>query len=284
MNFSNNIKNAARYALPKPIRLLDNTTLIEWVGMAGLEKNDSEGKLRAMHAGVRRIKPHIIVANMGFHWLQFCAFSMQCPANVATVERVVYYEAQWLQSVIRTAQEVNASLVLFKTTNYVNVSSRTGSWGPGAWAKWDRLLQSFRPQEISACVKYVYELLANSNSSSSVHMEEEASSSSSSTRRSNLTDAQIKEYCMYSQYTEVGSKYLNRRVHAFVEDYNNNTRQTTSSLAVGIFNDHDLEINALTTDGIHHPFVALLRLRLLVNTIQSCDECIHIPKNTTANY
>lgn len=166
-----------------------------------------------------------------------------CPTDGVVVKRWLYYKEQWLQQVYDLAVEVNATFLLYKTTNFICDDIRTGDW-----SKYTSLYRAFDNATINACAHVVESL----------------------TVPYNLTQYQVYDYCRNGQFTEHGVERLNRQIVEFV-----NKLQESSSiqLTAGIYNDHDVESCNSTTDAIHHHFNMALRIRLLANIIDSYSKC-----------
>lgn len=217
--------------------------------MAGPSPGELEEKLNSMFTKAEEMRPHYIVANMGLHWLHLCGHLM-CPSsdeNGGTViQRWANYELDWLERVYNLALEVNSTLLLFKTNNFICDERRTGVWKTSS-----SLYLSLDNKTLEDCYEENEKFLDSHN----------------------VTAPQIRDYCKYGQFTEMGAKHLNDQVADFVRELREQNKQPHSRLAVGIYNDHDVEGCYSTDDSIHHRLNIEVRLRLLSNTITSYSEC-----------
>lgn len=184
------------------------------------------------------------------HWLHMCK-RFQCPSSSEkgglVIKRWATYKSGWLKEVYDLAVEVNAELLLFKTTNFVCDEKRFGIWRDPT----DQYL-AFDEGKIEWC-KQVNEKFVGGDGPES------------------LTAAEVSDYCKYGQFTEVGVKHLNDQLAGFVEEIHNG--EASPGLTVGVFNDHDVEGCYSTVDSIHHKLINEMRIRLLSNTIESYTEC-----------
>ena len=93
-----------------------DNTLIQWAGVRGPGNSGSlEKRISGMIETVARLNPHILVANMGLHWLHLHPFRTK---NGIIIRRWVNYRYDWLRKVYNLAMDMNqTTLLLFKTTS-----------------------------------------------------------------------------------------------------------------------------------------------------------------------
>ena len=197
--------------------------------------------------------PNVIVVNMAFHWFQLCGYSEKmCPdsKDAPIILRWLNYRETWLQRVYDFALQSGATLLLFKTANFICGEARTGDWLEG-----DRLYSSFDGETIAKCASIIEPIRESVG----------------------LSDDDILRYCRYAQFTDVGSRYLNRQMEDFVEEVR--SEAFDSGLVVGMYNDHAIESCETTEDAIHHKIGMVSRIRLLTNTIDSYINCTISPKS-----
>ena len=91
-------------------------TLIQWAGVKGPGNAGSlEKRINGMIKTVSRLNPHVLVANMGLHWLHLHPFRTK---NGIIIRRWVNYKNDWLTEVYNLALDMNeTTLLLFKTTS-----------------------------------------------------------------------------------------------------------------------------------------------------------------------
>jgi len=235
-------------SVPPPFRKDD--TWFEWYGMSGNSHGLTEVLLDKMFLKSEAMKPQVVVANMAFHWFQLCGYSSKmCPTPMDSplISRWLHYDESWLQRVYDHAIKVDAKLLLFKTANFICGTKRTGDWLTG-----DTLYQKFDNATLDACVTrlepFGKELFASTED--------------------------VRRFCTYGQFTDVGSRYLNDKMVEFVKKVQERDRSEGGSrLTVGLYNDHDVENCDTTDDAIHHKKGVVMRLRLLANTIDSYLKC-----------
>jgi len=181
---------------------------------------------------------------------------VQCPSKDKNggivIQQWTNYKNDWLKRVYNVAVKVNATLLLFKTTNLICDEMRTGLWN-----KYSSLYLSFDNKTIEGCYHENMKFLNTHN----------------------ITTVQIYTYCKYGQFTEFGGEYLNDQMKDFVREIHET--QSNSTLTVGIYNDHDVEGCYSTKDAIHHHLNMEVRLRLLSNTIESYSECSSLERSTS---
>ena len=206
---------------------------------------------------------HVLCASL--HWLHLCGFH-QCPSSdgddgATIINHWINYKTEWLQQVYDMALKGNATLLLFKTTNFICDEKRTNEW-----ATWSSLYLSFDSQTIDGCYQESLKFAESPH---------------------NIPLGKIYEYCNHGQFTERGSEYLNVQIKDFVREKNEERVSAIGdnepTLTVGIFDDHDVEGCDSTEDSIHHPLKMLMRLRLLSNTIESYSECSLLQRRSTNN-
>ena len=115
---------AAAEKPPQVIKDSNDGTWVRWMGFAGPGQHDFETKLDSMFKTAKEMKPDIIIANMGFHWLHLCP--QRCPfsGKIMTISESAIglwldYKEHWLERIHNLALISNTSLLLFKTTNFV---------------------------------------------------------------------------------------------------------------------------------------------------------------------
>ncbi|KAL7525969.1 hypothetical protein ACHAXR_001246 [Thalassiosira sp. AJA248-18] len=230
----------------------DEGTHIEWMGLRFKHTGPEKDKIvDEMFTKVQEMKPQILVANMGLHWMHLCGVTNWCarPGQGLLIKNWVNYKG-WLQRVYDMAVRVNSSLLLFKTTNFMCNEKKKGKWGVAS----SKYL-SFDNKTIEDC----YQM-------NSPHSDSD-----------NISKRQIYNYCKYGQQTEIGTEYLNHQIREFVTEKNEN-RPSNSKLTLAVFDDHDVQGCNSTEDGIHHKGNLPLRIRLLANTIESYSECASLYK------
>ena len=223
-----------------------DNTLIQWAGVRGPGASKTlETRISGMIETVSQLNPHVLVANMGLHWLHLHPL---VPKDGIVIHRWVQYKNTWLQKVYNLAMDMNeTTLLLFKTTNFVCDSKRTGDW-----EKYSNLYLSMDNRTIETCYEENKQFVGTYD----------------------LTKSQVYDYCRFGQFTEIGVQHYNSMVYDFVREVHEN--QTDSRLTVGVFNDHDVESCESTNDAIHHREKMEIRLRLLSNTIESYLGCRNI--------
>ncbi|KAL7532932.1 hypothetical protein ACHAXR_008082 [Thalassiosira sp. AJA248-18] len=232
-----------------PPHMRGDGTWLQWWGQKGSGKGRTEKMMNTMFKKAEAMRPEVVVANFGFHWLHLCGYSeKRCPtpidANV--IANWLHYKETWLQRVYDFATKMNTKVLLFKTSNFICGSARSGDWATG-----DELYQMFDDATISGCMKMIEPLGKDLN----------------------LVNEDIFRYCKYGQFTDVGSKYLNEQVFEFVRNKQNDSGDSTGGPIVGIFNDYGVESCSTTEDAIHHKAGIVVRVRLLANTIDSYLKC-----------
>jgi len=232
----------------------DDGTWVQWMGFSGPGQHDFETKLDSMFETAKEMKPDIIIANMGFHWLHLCP--QRCPfsgkimsISESAIALWLDYKERWLERIHNLALISNTSILLFKTTNFVCEEKRYGEYAGLA-----PLYNKNDTQTLENCVNEIQQHLKDSLDATYVH-----------------------RYCELASFTERGSQYLNEQITEFVDELmlmGNVEAPDSSSLAVGTFDDHSVQGCWSTRDGFHHAYEAmLLRLRLLTNTIENYNRC-----------
>lgn len=235
---------------PRPI-ITDDGTWIEWMGAAGPRLDYKYvSYVEEMFYKAENMKPQIIVANFAFHWLHICP-DLNCPSSTSSggviIQYWIYYRKKWLQRLYDMAIRVDASLLLFKTSNFVCDEKRTGQWAKGVM-----MYLSSDGDKHEQCYN------SNKRFMSSY----------------NISELWLRDYCKYGHFTEFGAQFLNAQVKGFVREKMFEKRNH-SKLVVGLFGDHDIQDCNSTQDGIHHKHeMTLARLRLLANTIELYSGCV----------
>ena len=93
-----------------------DNTLIQWAGVKGPGASKTlETRISGMIETVSRLNPHVLVANMGLHWLHLHPL---VPKDGIVIHRWVHYNTSWLREVYNLAMDMNqTTLLLFKTTS-----------------------------------------------------------------------------------------------------------------------------------------------------------------------
>lgn len=234
-------------------------THIQWIGAAGpVAGSPAERLFRNVWAKMEySIRPEVIVANMGLHWLHLCGGG-RCPKKAYVLNQWIHYEEAWLQVAVDKALQAGARLLLFKTTNFVCDVKYTGAWQATS--------QLYDQQDAGTIQNCIDELtLVNRTSTASLSGKL-------------LSEQHIHQYCRFGTLNEAGANRLNQRMFQFVKWLQNDDSYDVKyqHLTVGIFNDHDVESCAHTAidDGRHYHESMLLRIRLLGNTIQNWESCM----------
>lgn len=240
---------------PHEIKDIDGTW-IKWIGFAGPGMHNYSEKLDFMFSNAEEMKPDIIIANMAFHWLHLC--DLRCPGTARpgpgksissnVIKLWLEYKENWLQRLHKLAIKANSSLLLYKTANYICDDKRTGQFSN---------LSSLYLKNDSSVLENCF------NKASQLKI--------------NVTLSDRHQYCKLGAFTERGSQYLNKQVIEFVDDLLHKQRQKPIlSTSVGLLDDHSIQGCWSTDvgDGVHHKQNAmLLRLRLMINTIESYLRC-----------
>jgi len=237
-------------ASPPPFKKDDNTWF-QWYGMSGNAHTRTEELIDAMFRDAEKMRPEVVVANMAFHWFHLCGYNEKfCPTPMDStiIARWLHYKETWLQRVYDFAVKVDAKVLLFKTANFICGTARSGDWATG-----DALYQSFDNATLLECQRRLEPLAKGLF----------------------LVPDDIRKYCKYGQFTDVGSRYLNEQMVEFVRGIDEQDGGVSEGrrLTVGLYNDHDVESCSTTDDAIHHKSGNVVRIRLLANTIDSYMKC-----------
>ena len=201
-------------------------TYIRW----GPIHTQSQCSFENIYTAIRDIRPEVIVANSGLHWLHFEGQGR----NVirCTIERWVNYE-DWMEEVVKVAESIEAKELLFKTTNHICDEKYVGDYAMAT-----RLYREGSKTTRNRCVALMKK------------------------QQANVSDANIKSYCTEGTFDSVGVCHLNERLRRFVDQ-----RKHDAKVKLRVFNDHDIFNCSYTEmiDGRHYRGLNLLRIRLLGN-------------------
>lgn len=220
---------------PTPIRLRDGTH-IQWAGMAGFNDHlRTENLLHAMWKDVKSIRPQVVVANMGLHWLHF--YNIARNTSAEAIDRWIHYE-QWLEQVYSMAESLNVRVLLFKTTNRICDRKLYDVFRDA------NVLYNARDQStVENCLRALRSILPLGSS------------------------VAANDYCVNGTINNKGVEQLNQRLRAFV------TKKLLhkDAMLVDIFDDNAIQQcrHSPENDGLHYHASNLMRVRLLVNQL-SC--------------
>lgn len=223
---SGNNKIPGCHDLVKPFYELEDGTYIRW----GPVHTQSQCSYKDLYLVLQAMRPDVIVANSGLHWLHFEGQGRD--VDRCSIERWVNYE-EWLEEVVKAAEDVEAKELLFKTTNHVCDEKYVGDYASAT-----RLYREGGDITTNRCVKLITKQLAN------------------------VSDAGIWAYCTKGTLNSIGVCHLNERLRRFVQE-----RKKNATVKLRIFNDHDICNCSYTErkDGRHYHALNLLRIRLLGN-------------------
>ena len=241
INFSNMSLHEARQKFPaslvnSSLRFDDpgTGTFITWMGKSGPSQGTHNFTVQ-WNRLINEVRPQVVVANMGLHWLHFMGSGRDTPGEV--IQRWVKYE-EWLDEIIANSKRAGATLVLFKTTNRVCDH---------------QYVKAFK----SANEKY-----RNSDNTTLSRCNELALQRA---EPFNLTREQVSSYCSHGTMNEIGAAYLNERLYSYINYHS--VAWESAGIRIGTFNDHDMESCNYTKDGRHYHMLNLVRLRLLANQL-----------------
>eukprot|EP00562_Extubocellulus_spinifer_P002920 CAMPEP_0178476686 /NCGR_PEP_ID=MMETSP0696-20121128/3753_1 /TAXON_ID=265572 /ORGANISM="Extubocellulus spinifer, Strain CCMP396" /LENGTH=405 /DNA_ID=CAMNT_0020103993 /DNA_START=387 /DNA_END=1604 /DNA_ORIENTATION=+ len=212
--------------LVKPFYEFEDGTYIRW----GPVHTQSQCSFKDLYLVLQGMRPDVIVANSGLHWLHFEGQGRN--VDRCSIERWVNYE-EWMEEVVKVAEDVEAKELLFKTTNHVCDEKYVGDFASAT-----RLYREGGEITTNRCVTLISKQLANAS------------------------DADILAYCTKGTFNSIGVCHLNERLRRFVQE-----REKNSTVNLRIFNDHDICNCSYTEmkDGRHYHALNLLRIRLLGN-------------------
>ncbi|KAL7476057.1 hypothetical protein ACHAW6_001940, partial [Cyclotella cf. meneghiniana] len=221
-----------------PVTNLDDGTKIQFIWAPPESHNvqsDECPELSSRFTTVMGVEPDIIIANMGLWWLHF----QNIHRNVAgcVVEKWVNYE-QWLESLVVLANVSKAKVLVFKTTNFICDEKYTG--------KYIEANRLYSNRDVNT-LKHCYEDIRAKTSAL-------------------MTDEDISNYCFNGTFNDAGSRFLNSRLHQFVE---RKELDSSSHVRLLVLNDHDIQSCKYTQIGNarHYQEMNLARIRLLGNIL-----------------
>lgn len=223
----------------KPPTFTSNTTSMEWFGFRGAA--NAVCNLDGIWNHVLQSRPHILLVNMGLRWLHFMGVGRDVEDCMA--KNWVQYE-DFLSRAVDIAREIQAEILLFKTTNYVCDAKFVGKYATAT------TLYSRADEETLADCR---QKIQNTDLGKSI------------------PEADVSNFCRYGTFNEVGSSHLNARLESFVRRRQSQLVGQKTLLKLDVFNDHDVQSCNYTRegDGRHYHPLNLLRLRLLANQL-SC--------------
>lgn len=224
-----------------------NQTHFIWTGMKGPPATGEamEDLVFKYKQNVKAMKPDIVVANLGLHWMHL--FPTRSPTALNGVYRWLHYQG-WMQNVVYLAQEAGTKILLFKTVNSICEDKfRDG------YATWAKKYSTNDPLALELC-----------------HHKMQLLTASSWMLKHKFSEEEIDLFCRKGSMTEIGVQYLNEQIYDFVN------RTQVPGMAIGVFNDHDVERCQYTAayDGRHYHGLVSARLRLLAHLIKETEECM----------
>lgn len=224
---------------PPVLKQKSDGTHIAWYGFAGPAANTCN--FSSVWDRVRQHSPEILVVNFGLHWLHL---TPSRSVRSCVVERWLEYET-FLDNVTRLAVEINAKILLFKTTNLICDDQYYGGLSAA-----NQLYRSKDKDTLQKC----HESVNKSFSHSGVVLTDTGS---------------VDSYCQNGTFNEIGSAHLNRRMEKHVREWQ---APEGSNLTMRLLNEHDLQSCSYTNDGRHYHTLNLVRIRLLGNIINCLNE------------
>jgi hypothetical protein len=219
---------------PLPISDSNGTSII-WTGHAGRSPGCD---FKKSWNEVEKLRPEVIVANFGLHWLHQYGGAPSRNVVGCYVERWLNYEA-WLDEVVEIAQVVGARVLLFKTTNFMCTAKYTN-----VYATVNNLYEAKDPAIYQTCREKARKAVGGG--------------------QSRVGEEDIENYCFNGTFNDAGASHLNERLRKFVEK----NQDMSTELFMGIYNDRDVETCPYTKDVIHYHPLNMLRIRLLANHLQ----------------
>ncbi|CAB9497352.1 Cyclin-Dependent Kinase [Seminavis robusta] len=220
-------------------------TYIQWEGRRGGIMKSCSYDAEWRH--IRLQKPHVLVVQVGLHWLHFEKAGRD--ASSCYMNHVVHYE-EWLRGIVTLAEQVGIRLLLLKTTNFVCDQNYEGAYRRAA-KDYGKARQEMKEDGtnniIQQCIQSFQVKLSNDS-------------------KYNITAPQLYRYCRDATFDEHGAQHLNQRTFDFVAKKGNEGKNVT----IAIFNDHDLQSCDYTAigDGRHYHDLNLIRIRLLAIVIK----------------
>ena len=195
---------------------------------------------------IRSFQPDILVANFGIHLFHHSTIRSEC-----LVRMWLNYE-EWLQEVVKLAEQTKVKLLLFKTTNYICEDR----YPPGLREP----IMLNKTTYVSICRGWFDDVVKHPPQwGREIY---------------NFTDEQIDRYCWEASGRDANSRLLNQRMRDFVTKIKQKQAaeasvDATSSLRIEIYNDHDMQTCRYTPvgDGSHYRDLFIPRIRLLAHMI-----------------
>lgn len=245
--------NPEDYSRPKILTMgVDNITRVGWMGMSYFsDHTKTEEILNNVWETIDgSYHPDIIVANQGIHWLHL--YGLQRNASAEAIRRWVHYE-DWLQEVYDHAMSNNASVLLYKTVNFLCDEKIYDRYQDAM-----SLYTAQDPVTLERCHELVQAELDGHDGDNPWDTA--------------ITANEIADYCVNGTSNNLGSANLNQRMFAFTEELRQrHQNNSNNSMYIGIFNDNAVEScqYVRSDDGVHYHGAMLMRIRLLANQL-SC--------------
>lgn len=246
---STNVSACDYYWSPTDMNLPRDDTRLLWSGLSyTMDHRVTEHKLSNMFNVTKQLQPNIIVTNMGIHWLHF--YNIARDVSLEGLQRWIHYE-EWLQQVFDFAySETQATVLLYKTTNFICDKKLYDSFQVA-----NDGYEARNPDILRKCNASVSQL-------DPIYFSTEQGQS------------HVLEYCVNGTINNRGTSALNRRMRSYLQETNllrTHYRENSSlpPLHVDIFDDNIFQSCDYCSgnDGMHYHKLNLLRARMMANQV-----------------